>query len=49
MFGTYQRFNLVRCSFARSGSNTFVSEDFHIHGQLRLGNNWTGTWLNLTD
>ena len=49
MFGTYERFNLIRCSFGRSGSNTFISEDFHKLGQLQLGNNWTGTWLSLTD
>ncbi|MCL2122414.1 MAG: hypothetical protein FWH28_09225, partial [Clostridiales bacterium] len=49
MFGTNERFNLIRASYARSGSNTFISEDFYKLGQLQLGNNWTGTWLSLTD
>jgi hypothetical protein len=49
MFGTYERFNLVRASFGRSGSNTFIAEDFEKNGLLRLGNNWTGDWLNLND
>ena len=49
MFGTYERFNLVRASFARSGSNTYIAEDFQQPGMLRLGNNWTGSWLSLTD
>jgi len=49
MFGTYERFNLIRCSFARRGSNTFVAEDFHKPGMLRLGNNWTGVSVNFTD
>lgn len=49
MFGTYERFNLVRGSFARSGSNTYVAEDFHKHGMLRLGNNWTGQSLSFSD
>ena len=42
MFGTYERFNLVRAAFARNGSNTYVFEDFYTQGRLRLGNNWTG-------
>ena len=49
MFGTNEKYNLIRCSFARSGSNTFISEDFYKLGQLQIGNNWTGTWLSLTD
>ncbi|MCL1834737.1 MAG: hypothetical protein FWG48_01135 [Oscillospiraceae bacterium] len=49
MFGTYERFNLVRCSFARSGSNTYIAEDYHKHGLLRIGNNWTGESVNSTD
>ena len=49
MFGTNERFNLVRGSYARSGCNTYVAEDFHIPGQLRLGNNWTGESLNFSD
>ena len=49
MFGTDEKYNLIRCSFARSGSNTFISEDFYKLGQLQIGNNWTGTWLSLTD
>ena len=49
MFGTNERFNLVRGSYARSGSNTYIAEDFYKSGQLRLGNNWTGTSLNVSD
>ena len=49
MFGTYERFNLVRVSFARSGSNTYIAEDYYKHGLLRLGNNWTGDSVNSTD
>ena len=49
MFGTYERFNLVRASFARNASNTYIFEDYYRHGLLRLGNNWTGTSLNITD
>lgn len=49
MFGTYERFNLVRGSFARSGSNTYIAEDFHRQGMLRLGNNWTGESLAASD
>ena len=49
MFGTYERFNLVRGSFARSGSNTFIAEDYHVPGQLRLGNNWSSESVNITD
>ena len=45
MFGTYERFNLVRAAFARNASNTYVFEDFYTQGRLRLGNNWTGTPL----
>lgn len=49
MFGTYERFNLVRCSFARCGSNTYIAEDFYKRGLLRLGNNWTGESLSVSD
>ncbi|MCL2124886.1 MAG: hypothetical protein FWH33_02720 [Oscillospiraceae bacterium] len=49
MFGTYERFNLVRASYARHGCNTYIAEDFHVRGQLRLGNNWTGESLNFSD
>ena len=49
MFGTYERFNLVRGNYARSGSNTYIAEDYHINGQLRLGNNWIGESVNITD
>ena len=49
MFGTYERFNLVRGSFCRSGSNTHISEDYHIPGQLLLGNNWVSEAVNNSD
>jgi len=49
MFGTYEKYNLVRCSFARCGSNTYIAEDFYRQGLLRLGNNWTGISLNISD
>jgi hypothetical protein len=49
MFGTYERFNLVRGSFARSGSNTYIFEDYFKHGLLRIGNNYTGDPQNTTD
>ena len=49
MFGTYERFNFVRAAFARSGSNTFIVEDYYKSGMLRLGNNWTGEGLTMTD
>jgi hypothetical protein len=42
MFGTYEKYNLVRVSFGRHASNTIIYEDFYKQGQLRLGNNWTG-------
>ena len=38
MFGTNQKFNLIRATFARRGSSQFIIEDFHNPGQLRLGN-----------
>jgi len=49
MFGTYERFNLVRCAYARCGSNTYIAEDYHKRGQLRLGNNWISDSVNTTD
>ncbi|MDR2531074.1 MAG: hypothetical protein LBC65_06005 [Oscillospiraceae bacterium] len=49
MFGTYERFNLVRGSFGRHASNTYIFEDYYKHGLLRLGNNFTGDSLNNTD
>jgi hypothetical protein len=41
MFGTYERFNLVRAVYGRNGSNTYIVEDFYKSRMLRLGNNWT--------
>ncbi|MDR3209353.1 MAG: hypothetical protein LBT36_01820 [Oscillospiraceae bacterium] len=49
MFGTFERFNLVRAAFGRNGSNTFVAEDFNRAGQLILGNNYRGDALNTSD
>jgi hypothetical protein len=49
MFGTYEKFNLVRCAFARNASNTYIQEDFYKHGLLRLGNNWASDSVNSTD
>jgi len=49
MFGTFERFNLVRGGFARAGSNTFIGEDFHKPGMLRLGNNWARNSINDSD
>ncbi|MDR0819800.1 MAG: hypothetical protein LBN43_09560 [Oscillospiraceae bacterium] len=49
MFGTYERFNLVRGAFARNGSNTYIQEDYYKHGILRLGNNFTGDPVNTSD
>ena len=49
MFGTYEKFNLVRCAFARHASNTYIQEDYYKHGLLRLGNNWAGDSVNTTD
>ena len=49
MFGTNERFNLVRCSYARSGCNTYICEDSKKPGQLQLGNNWTGESLSFSD
>ena len=49
MFGTYERFNLIRGAFARSGCNTYIAEDYHIPGQLRIGNNWASESVNFTD
>ena len=49
MFGTNERFNLVRCSYARSGCNTYIAEDIRKPEQLCLGNNWTGVSLNFSD
>ena len=37
MFGTYERFNFVRATFARKYSPQFIIEDFYRPGQLRLG------------
>ena len=49
MFGTYEKFNLVRCGYARNASNTYIQEDFYKHGMLRLGNNWAGDPVISTD
>jgi hypothetical protein len=49
MFGTYEKFNLVRCAFARNSSNTYIQEDFYKHGMLRLGNNWAADPVISTD
>ena len=49
MFGTYEKFNLVRCAFARHASNTYIQEDYYKRGLLRLGNNWIGESVNSTD
>ena len=37
MFGTYEKYNLIRATFARRGSAQFIIEDFNNPGQLRLG------------
>ena len=37
MFGTYEKFNIIRATFARKGASQFIIEDFNKPGQLRLG------------
>ena len=49
MFGTYERYNLIRAAFARHGSNTYIVDDFHRPGTLRLGNNWAAEAVSFTD
>ena len=49
MFGTYERFNLIRSGYTRSGSNAFISEDFYKPGLLRFGNNWSSLAVNTID
>jgi len=49
MFGTYEKYNLVRANYCRHASNTYIFEDYHKSGQLRLSNNWTGMSLMMTD
>jgi hypothetical protein len=49
MFGTYERFNLVRGAYARNGSNTYIAEDYYKRGLLRLGNNWAADPVISTD
>jgi len=49
MFGTYEKFNLVRGHWCRNGSNTYVAEDYHRPAQLIIGSNWTGDMVISTD
>jgi len=49
MFGTYERYNLIRAAFARHGSNTYIADDFYKPGMLRLGNNWAAEAVTFTD
>ena len=49
MFGTHEKFNLVRGAFARHASNTVIVEDYYKHGLLCLGNNWTGAGVGMSD
>jgi hypothetical protein len=49
MFGTHERFNLVRAPFARRGTVFYIYEDFYNHGQLRLGMHKSGDMISGTD
>ena len=37
MFGTFEKYNIIRATFARRGASQFIIEDFNKPGQLRLG------------
>ena len=49
MFGTYEKFDLVRAEYARAGSTYYISEDYHRPGVLRLGSNRGGDPVIATD
>ena len=49
MFGTYEKYNLVRAAFTRSGSMQYIVEDYYNPGQLRLGSNRSRDMLGGTD
>ncbi|MCL2409520.1 MAG: hypothetical protein FWC96_07915 [Oscillospiraceae bacterium] len=49
MFGTYEKFNLVRAEYARAGSTQYISEDYNRPGVLRLGGNRGGDPVIATD
>ncbi|MDR3310818.1 MAG: hypothetical protein LBS90_05675 [Oscillospiraceae bacterium] len=48
MFGTYEKFNFVRATFARSGSADYIIEDYHRPGVLRLGGTRQGEMQSIT-
>lgn len=49
MFGTYEKFTLVRAPYARRGSVIYLYEDFEKHGLLRLGMQKSGDMISGTD
>ncbi|MDR2420816.1 MAG: hypothetical protein LBD49_01755 [Oscillospiraceae bacterium] len=49
MFGTYEKFNLVRAPYARRGSVIYLYEDFYKTGLLRLGMHKSGDMISGTD
>ncbi|MDR1217465.1 MAG: hypothetical protein LBJ99_02640, partial [Oscillospiraceae bacterium] len=49
MFGTNERFNLVRASYARRASRMYIYEDFYKPGLLHLGSNRSGDMMGATD
>ncbi|MDR2615377.1 MAG: hypothetical protein LBC28_02240 [Oscillospiraceae bacterium] len=49
MFGTYERFNLVRAAYARRASRIYIFEDFYKPGLLHLSGNRSGDMMSATD
>jgi hypothetical protein len=49
MFGTYEKFDLVRAPYARRGSVIYLYEDFDKRGLLRLGMHKSGDMISGTD
>jgi hypothetical protein len=49
MFGTYEKFDLVRAPYARRGSVIYLYEDFYKRGLLRLGMHKSGDMISGTD
>ncbi|MDR0904577.1 MAG: hypothetical protein LBN00_00145 [Oscillospiraceae bacterium] len=49
MFGTNEKFQLIRVPFARRGSVLYIYEDFEQHGQLKLGMSRHAEMISGTD